>query len=736
MPVCQPLLLSSDAGERKIRMNVQQFTTQLGDEKLIIETGKLAQLASGSVTVSYGDTVVLATAVYASEPKDGIDYFPLMVEYEERMYASGKISGSRFIKREGRPSETAVLTARLIDRPLRPLFPKHIRNDLQVIVTVLSYDPERDPDTISIIAASAAVMLSGAPFKGPVSAVRVGLIPVAEMKGAEDVWNGHSFVLNPTASQLNDSLLDLVVAGTEQKVNMIEAGAREIPEEIMLKAIKFAHDGMQAGITVQKELAAAAARATHETPAILPIVDDVKSFIGDKVAEALKAMDREQRKQALAEFEAQVLENFEGAYKQVDLKSTFSQIVEKAVRAAILNENTRPDGRAMTEVREITGETGLIPRAHGSGLFTRGQTQVLTVVTLGGPGLEQVIETMEEETTKRYMHHYNFPPFSTGEAKPMRGTSRREIGHGALAERALEPVIPSKEEFPYTIRLVSEVLGSNGSSSMASTCGSTLALMDAGVPITAPVSGIAMGLVTDDTEGESGHYKVLTDLQGLEDFAGDMDFKIAGTKEGITAIQLDVKVTGLTESIIHDAVMQAKEGRMHVMEKMLEIIPQTRTELSPLAPRILTTQIDPKRIGELIGPGGKTINSIVEECGGKNITTIDIEENGTVSVSTSDSAMGQKALDIIQSMFREIEIGEVLEGPIVQILRDRNTNKEIGAIVQLTPKMDGMVHISQIAEERVEKIEDYVKVGQTVKVRVTDIDRERGRISLTMKNVE
>ncbi len=717
-------------------MNVQQFTTQLGDEKLIIETGKLAQLASGSVTVSYGDTIVLATAVYASEPKEGIDYFPLMVEYEERMYASGKISGSRFIKREGRPSETAVLTARLIDRPLRPLFPKHIRNDLQVIVTVLSYDPERDPDTISIIAASAAVVLSGAPFKGPVSAVRVGLIPLSESNRGEDVWNGHAFVVNPTATQLKNSLMDLVVAGTEQKVNMIEAGAREIPEEIMLKAIKFAHDGMQAGIKVQNELATAVERATHETPAVSPIVDDVKNFIGDKVAEALKAMDRQQRKQALAEFEAQVLENFEGAYKQVDLRSTFSQIVEKAVRAAILNEDTRPDGRAMTEVREITGETGLIPRAHGSGLFTRGQTQVLTVVTLGGPGLEQVIETMEEETTKRYMHHYNFPPFSTGEAKPMRGTSRREIGHGALAERALEPVIPSKEDFPYTIRLVSEVLGSNGSSSMASTCGSTLALMDAGVPIAAPVSGIAMGLVTDETEGESGNYKVLTDLQGLEDFAGDMDFKIAGTKEGITAIQLDVKVSGLTEAIITDAVMQAKDGRMHVMEKMLEIIPEVRKDLSPLAPRIFTTKIDPKRIGELIGPGGKTINGIVEECGGKTVMSIDISEDGTVSISTADSKMGEKALDIVQSMFRDVEIGEILEGPIVQILRDRNTNKEIGAIVQLTPKMDGMVHISQIAEERVEKIEDYVKVGQVVKVRVTDIDRERGRISLTMKNVE
>lgn len=714
---------------------IRTFETVLGGEKLIIETGKLALLASGSVTARYGDTVVLATAVYSRDAREGIDFFPLMVDYEERLYASGKISGSRFIKREGRPSETAVLTSRLIDRPLRPLFPKSLRNDLQIIVTVLSYDPERDPDVISIIAASAAVMLSGAPYKGPASAVRVGLVPQALAPGGNDDYNGHSFVINPTATQLEKSLLDLVAAGTEKKVNMLEAGANEIPEEVMIKAIKFAHDGMKPGIDIQRQLVAGVEITKPEDQPLSPILEAVKEFVGDKLGDALVAADKQQREARLMEFEKQILEQFEGVYKQVELKSTFATLVEKQVRTAILQTGVRPDGRSITQVRQLGAEVGLIPRAHGSALFNRGQTQALTVATLGSPGMEQIIETMEEDTTKRYMHHYNFPPFSVGEAKPVRGASRREIGHGALAERALVPVLPSKEEFPYTIRLVSEILGSNGSSSMASTCGSTLALMDAGVPIKSPVAGIAMGLMTDETEGESGNYKVLTDLQGLEDFAGDMDFKIAGTDKGITAIQLDVKVTGLTEAIIHDTIMQAKEGRVEIMKAMLAAIPTVRSELSPLAPRIESIKIDPKRIGELIGPGGKVINGIIDECGGKPITTIDIEEDGTVLVSSTNAEMGQKALSIIRDMMREIEVGEIIKGQVIQILRDRNTGKEIGAIVQITAKADGMVHISQIAEERVEKIEDFVRVGDTVTVRVQEVDRERGRISLTMKGV-
>ncbi len=716
-------------------MEAKHYETKIGDETLSIETGKLAPLASGSVTARYGDTVVLATAVYAKEPRDGIDYFPLMVDYEERLYASGKISGSRFIKREGRPSDAAILTSRLIDRPLRPLFPKYLRNDLQVIVTVLSYDPERDPDVISIIAASCAIMLSGAPFKGPASAARVGLIPLTLLpKGTEDVYQGHGFVINPTATQMEQSLLDLVVAGTAKKVNMIEAGAKEVPEEIALKAIQFAHKGMQTAITLQHELVKEVERTEHIKPEESPITEQVRQFVGDKLADAINQADKQRRETMLEEFEKQVLENFEGAFKQVDIKSALGQLIEKEVRQAILTKGTRPDGRTPNEVRPLSSEVGLIPRAHGSGLFTRGQTQVLTVATLGSPGKEQTIETMEEETTKRYMHHYNFPPFSTGEAKPIRGSSRREIGHGALAERALEPVIPPKETFPYTIRLVSEVLSSNGSSSMASTCGSTLALMDAGVPITSPVSGVAMGLITDETEGESGNFKILTDLQGLEDFAGDMDFKIAGTKKGITAIQLDVKVSGLTEQIIHDTVMQAKVGRLEIMEHMLSVIPQPNTELSKLAPRIVSIKIDPKKIGELIGPGGKTINGIIEEVGGKAITTVDIEEDGTVLVSSLDATMGQKALDIITSMMKEIEVGEIITGTVSQILRDRMTGKEIGAIVQLTPKIDGMIHISQLADHRVEHVEDIVKVGQEVTVKVKEIDRDRGRISLSLKD--
>ncbi len=715
-------------------MAVQRYETQIGGKTLTLETGKLALLASGSVTARYGDTIVLATVVANAEPRDGVDYFPLMVDYEERLYASGKISGSRFIKREGRPSETAVLTARLIDRPLRPLFPKYLRSDLQLIVTVLSYDPQYDPDVISIIAASCAVMSSGAPFRGPVGAARVGLVPSELAQGAPVVYKGYAFILNPTEDERDHSLLDLVVAGTADKINMIEAEAQEIPDDIILKAIKFGHQGYQPSIELQCQLARAVADHPVEEAGVLPIHEDVKSFIGEKVAQALTQIDKRQREGLLKDFEQQVVDNFEGAYKQIDLRSTFSQLVEKEVRRNILENGLRPDGRALTQIRPISIETGIVPRAHGSALFTRGQTQALTVATLGGPGLEQIIETMEEDTTKRYMHHYNFPPYSTGEVKAIRGASRREIGHGALAERALAPVLPAKENFPYTIRLVSEILASNGSSSMAATCGSTLALMDAGVPIKAPVAGIAMGLVADDSEGE-GSYRILTDLQGLEDFAGDMDFKIAGTAEGITAIQLDVKISGLTDSIIDATINQAKTARREILQAMAEVLPEPRRELSPLAPRILTVHIDPKRIGELIGPGGKMINGIIDQVGGKSVTSIDIEDDGAVLVSSTDAAMGAKAVAMIQAMMKEITPGEVITGTVTQIMKDRNTGKEIGAIVQLAPNIDGMIHISQLASHRVATIGDIVKVGDSVKVKVVEVDRERGRVSLTLKDV-
>ncbi len=701
-------------------MDTTVIKTDFGGRELQFEVGKLAGLADGAVTVRYGDTVVLATAVMSQEVREGIDFFPLLVEYEERLYAAGKISGSRFIKREGRPSEQAVLTSRLIDRSLRPLFSKSERRDVQVIVTVLSVDQENDPDIISIIAASAALMISHAPFRGAVGAARVGLVE-------------GEFVLNPTKDLMDKSSLDLVVAGTAHKALMIEAGADQVPEEMILKAITFAQEQMQPSLKLQADLVAKLNPVNSESPAEdQKIHEEVKHFVGNQLDELLFEADKAKRETQLAAFEAQVLQNFEGQYKQVDLKTVFSKVVEKQVRLAILDKGIRPDGRKPEDIRPLTIEVGLLPRTHGSGLFTRGQTQALSIATLGSPGEEQIIETMDEEGTKRFMHHYNFPPFSTGEVKPVRGASRREIGHGALAERALTPVIPNQQDFPYTIRLVSEILSSNGSSSMASTCGSTLALMDAGVPIAAPVSGIAMGLVTD----EKGRYKVLTDLQGLEDFAGDMDFKIAGTEKGITAIQLDVKIDGLTPEIIHDTVMQAKTGRLFILKAMLAVIAEPRKDLSQFAPRITAIKIDPEKIGMVIGGGGKTINKIIAECGGKEITNIDIDEDGTIMVSSTDQEMSKKAIEWIEGLTKEVKIGEKYSGEVVQIVKDRMRGNEIGAIVQITPNQDGMVHISEIKNERIEKVSDYLKPGEVVDVVVTDVDKERGRVSLSIKRAE
>jgi len=695
-------------------MKEETFSTQLGGKDLVISTGKLAELASGSVTVRYGDTVVLATAVVAKEPREDVDFFPLLVDYEERLYAAGKISGSRFIKREGRPSEQAILTCRLIDRPIRPLFPKTYKNDIQVVITVLSYDLEHDPDTISIIAASAALSQSIAPFEGPVAAVRVGQID-------------GKFVTNPTNAELLKSTLDLVVAGTKDKVMMLEAGALEVDEKTMTEAIRFGHKELQAGIEIQKKLISDTKVTADEIeePAVLK---EVKEYLGKKLSKVVYEADKQKREETLNAFEKEVLENFEGNYKQIELKSAFSQILEKEVREAIVEKEMRPDGRKLDEIRPISIEVGLLPRTHGSGLFTRGQTQVLSIVTLGAPGEEQIIETMEEEGTKRYMHHYNFPPFSTGEVKPMRSVSRREIGHGALAERALIPVLPSHEDFPYTIRVVSEVLSSNGSSSMASTCGSTLALMDAGVPIKEPVAGIAMGLMTLDKK-----YKVLTDIQGLEDFAGDMDFKVTATKKGITAIQLDTKLKGIEIDILAEALEKARVANDQILEKITKAISEPRKELSKFAPRIQTLQIPVDKIGEIIGPGGKNIRKLVEDCGGKEVTTIDIEDDGTVTIASTDSVCGNRAIETIKGATREVQVGEVFEGPVVSILKDRMRGNEIGAIVQILPNKDGMVHISQIAEERVNKIEDYLKIGQVVKVKVMEVDKERGRVSLSIK---
>lgn len=677
---------------------------------LVLSIGKLAPLASGSVTVRYGDTVVLATVCVASEPKEGQDFFPLLVDYEERLYASGKISGSRFIKREGRPSDQAVLNCRLVDRPLRPLFPKDYRNDIQIVITVLSYDKENGPDILAIIGASAALRQSSAPFDGPVGAVRVGLID-------------DKFIANPTQGELEKSNLDLVVAATKEKVIMIEGEANQLSEDTMAKAIEFGFKNILPILEVQEKIPSGAKHELEESQ--LPkVYAEVEKYLGKRVIDALKEMDREKRQAALKEFEEEVLGNFEGNYKQIDLKTAFGQLIEKEVRREILDNECRPDGRKLDEIRPISLEVDLMPRTHGSALFTRGQTQTLSIVTLGAPGEEQVVETMEEEGTKRFMHHYNFPPFSTGEVKPLRSASRREIGHGALAERSFKYVLPPKENFPYTIRVVSEVLSSNGSSSMASACSSSLALMDAGVPITAPIAGIAIGLISQSDE----KYKILTDIQGLEDFSGDMDFKVSGSRQGITAVQVDTKIKGLSPIIIKEAFAAAKKAREEILDKMEANLSKPRAELSQYAPRIVTLSINPEKIGELIGPGGKIIRKIIEEAGGNEVISIDIEEDGTVLISSPDKEAAAHAISQIENITKEAEVGQIYEGKVVKIT-------DFGAFVQILPGKDGLVHISQMASHRVASVRDVVKEGEIVKVKVVGID-DQGRVNLTMKDVK
>ena len=705
----------------KLKFDVKTYEVDFCGKKLTLETGKLALLAPGSIKTTCGGTVVLATAVVSDETREGVDFFPLLVDYEERFYAAGKISGSRFIKREGRPSDAAILACRMIDRPIRPLFPKNYRNDVQIIITVLSYDGENDPDIIGMIAASAALMQTKAPFLGPIGAVKIGLID-------------GKLVANPTIEQIEKSDLDLTIAATKDKVMMIEAESSEISEEEIIKAIELAKKSILPLIEIQEKIK----KEHHQEDTEIELIDDqtihgeVSKIVGDKLKEAVRELDKMKREENIKSFECEVLETLEGNYKQLELKSAFTKLVEKEIRLAILDDDLRPDGRGIEEIRPIDVEVGVLPRVHGSGLFTRGQTQALTVATLASPGMEQFIDTMETETTKKFMHHYNFPPFSTGEVAPMRGVSRRAVGHGYLAEKALVRMIPSTEEFPYTIRLVSEILTSNGSSSMAATCGSTLALMDAGVPIKKPVAGIAMGLVTD--KNDESRFKVLTDLQGLEDFAGDMDFKIAGTRDGITAIQMDTKIAGLSDAIIAQTFKQAKVGRMAILDAIETVISKPN-ELSPLAPIIKALHINPEKIGELIGPGGKNIRKIIEDCGGKEVTSIDIEDDGTVMVGSTDSEMGKRAISIVESMTREIEIGEIIEGKVIEIKRDRMTGKQVGAIVEITPRQDGMIHISQISKERVEDIGKYLKVGETVKAKVVDVDREKGRVALSIKDL-
>jgi polyribonucleotide nucleotidyltransferase len=693
-----------------MRREKHVFKTMVGDKEIVIETGYFAWQANGAVIVRVGDTMILATATMAKEPREGIDFFPLSVDFEERLYAAGRIPGS-FQRREGKPSENAILTARLVDRPLRPLFPKDLRNDVQIILTSLSADPEYHLDIPSIIAASAALTISDIPWFGPVGAVRVGYID-------------GQFVINPTVSQMEHSRLDLRLAGTADAVIMVEAGANEIPEDLMVEAIRLGHEAMQPLIALQEEIRAAIGKpkATYRAFSISEEVRQaVRARLDHQIAEILDTyFDKDKRNDALDELEEEILQAL-SEYEQAQVKESFHEALREEVRRRILEEGRRPDGRGPKDIRPIWCEVDVAPRAHGSAIFTRGDTQVLSVATLATLAEQQELDTLAPEETKRYIHHYNFPPFSTGEVRVLRGASRREIGHGALAERALLPVIPPEDEFPYTIRVVSEVLSSNGSTSMASVCGSTLALMDAGVPIRKPVSGVAMGLVTADETWRK--YVILTDIQGMEDHLGDMDFKVAGTADGITALQMDVKIRGLPYHVLAEALHQAREARLYILEKMLEVLPAPRPELKPHAPRIFTVHIPVEKIGALIGPGGKTIRKIQEE----THTQIDIEEDGTVHIAATSLADAESARLKIEAYAEEPQVGKIYLGKVIRIT-------DFGAFVEILPGEVGMVHISQIADQKVNRIEDVVRVGDQILVMVTHID-EDGKIRLSRQAV-
>ncbi len=692
-------------------MAVHKLEVEIAGRTLSMETGRLAGLADGAVLMRYGDTAVLCTAVSSAEPREGIDFFPLTVEYEERMYAAGKIPGG-FIKREGRPGEQAILSARLTDRPIRPLFPKYYRNDVQIVNLVMSADQENDPALLSIIGASAALHISSIPFQGPVAAVKVGYID-------------GKLVVNPTMRQLYDeSELDLTVAGTKDAVLMVEAGAHELPEELVLEAIMTGHRAMQPIIEAQEKLRELAGRPKQQT-APSPVNEELKVKLEKRLKKDLEAAiynpDKGGREDATRELrKAVIAELVEQGYEAKEVAKLFESLEKELVRRKILDDGKRPDGRGTKEIRPISIEVGVLPRAHGSGLFTRGQTQVMSVATLGTSRDEQSIDSIGLDEPKRYIHHYNFPPFSVGEARPMRGSSRRDIGHGALAERALMAVLPSEEEFPYVIRVVSDVLSSNGSSSMASTCGSTLALLDAGVPLKASVGGVAMGLVTENGSAQ-GKWAVLTDIQGLEDALGDMDFKVTGTRTGVTAIQMDIKVAGLTEDILKTALAQAREGRLFILDKMDAVISKPREQVSVYAPRITTIQIPPDRIRDIIGPGGKMIRKITEE----TKTTIDIQDDGTVNIGSNNQENTQKAIDWIRGLTREVEAGEIYTGKVTRIL-------PFGAFVEILPGKEGLVHISELANHRVPSVEDVVNIGDELQVLVTEIDRQ-GRINLSRR---
>ena len=689
------------------------YRTAIGGKLLELEIGKVCEMANGQVMVRYGDTVVNVTAVASKQPRPDIDFFPLSCDYEEKMYAAGKIPGG-FIKREGRPSEKAILNSRLMDRPLRPLFPKGFYNDVQVVATVMSVDLDAPSEIAAMIGSSVALSISDIPWDGPTASVLVGMVD-------------GEFVINPGLEQREKSDLHLVVSGTKDAIMMVEAGANEVPEETILDAIMFAHEEIKEIVSFIEDIVAEIGKPKMEVELYkVPeeIETDVRAYAEDKMREAVHTVEKMERLENMDAVEVETQEHFAEKYpeSEKDIASVLYNITKEQVRSLILDDGIRPDNRKYTEIRPIWIDTGILPRAHGSGLFKRGQTQALSVATLGTISEEQRLDGLTEQTEKRYMHHYNFPPYSVGEARPMRSPGRREIGHGALAERAILPVLPSVEEFPYAIRVVSEILSSNGSTSQASVCGSCLALMDAGVPIKAPVAGIAMGLVERVEEDGSSTMAILSDIQGMEDFLGDMDFKVAGTAKGVTAIQMDIKVHGLSKKVLQDALKQAKDGRMHIMQEMLAEIPEPRKELSPYAPRIITMQVDPDKIRIIIGPGGKTINAIVEKTGVK----IDIDDEGQVFIASTDMEGAEAARKEIELLTKDVEVGEVYEGKVTRIMN-------FGAFIEILPGKEGLLHISKMAKGRVEKVEDVMNVGDIVKVKVIGIDKERQKVKLSMK---
>jgi len=693
-----------------MQKEAQIFTTELGNQTYTFETGKLAGLAGGSVTMRVGDTMVFGTATISSNIRPGINFLPLTVDFEERMYAGGRIPGS-FFRREGRPGEEAILTARLTDRPIRPLFPKDLRNDIQVILYSYSTDGITPMDILAVNTASAALTISDVPWAGPIGAVRIGLID-------------GDFVVNPTFPQLDTSVLDLRLAGTREALLMVECGAEEVSEDIIVEALDFGHKAIQPFIDTQLQMASEVGKEKRIfTPP--EINEELKIEVHNRVANQIQEIldrpyDKSELYNSIDLLKEEVITDHIDEEEELiyQVKEAFEETLKEVVRNRILDTGKRPDGRSMQDIRSIWCEVDVSPRAHGSGLFTRGETQVLTLATLGTPREAQELDNLTPSDSKRYIHHYNFPPFSTGEVKPLRGTSRRDVGHGALAERALLPVIPPETEFPYTLRLVSEVLSSNGSSSMASVCGSTLALMDTGVPIKSPVAGIAMGLVK---EGE--RYSILTDIMGIEDHLGDMDFKVAGTREGITALQMDIKSTGITSEIMSQALQQAHDARYFILDKMSEVISQTNPELKPHVPRITVVNIPVDKIGAIIGPGGKTIRSIQEETG----TKIDVGEEGAVFIAATDGESSRKAVERVEALTESAEVGRIYTGKVVRVV-------DFGAFVEILPNMDGLVHISQLDTQRVEKVEDVVRMGDEITVMVTDIDPQ-GKIRLSRQAV-